>query len=51
LRNIILYFVKYTKVNVKGKVSSCLNKYHAMKTDWGVEVQFRAFFYLDTKWR
>jgi hypothetical protein len=33
------------KVKVK-KMSLCLTKYHAMKTNWGVEVQLHAFLTL-----
>jgi hypothetical protein len=34
----LLLFDELIKVKVKGKVSLCLTKHHAMKTYWGQEV-------------
>jgi hypothetical protein len=34
------------KVKAKVKLSLCLNKHHAMKTYWGVEVKLHAFLTL-----
>jgi hypothetical protein len=39
------------KVKATAKLSLCLTKYHAMKTYWGMEVQFHAFLDLGTRWR
>jgi hypothetical protein len=40
-----------SKVNVKVKLSLCLNKHHAMKAYWEVEVYLHSFFELGTRWR
>jgi hypothetical protein len=47
------FFFSYLlhKDNVKLKLPLCLNKHHAMKTYWGVEVQLHSFFDLGIRWR
>jgi hypothetical protein len=38
-------------LSVKVKLSLCLNKHHAMKTYWGVEVWLLTLFHLGTRWK